>query len=296
MDTNVLPAVRHVDRITTKVDHGPTAQSDSSSIIIAPDNVRLIDPFLIMGEEWWRSPGFDWHPHRGIETITVVLDGVLEHGDSLGNSGLLEAGDVQWMTAGRGVIHRELAFRNERVHVIQLWLNLPAGQKLVPTRYQDLRAGVQAHYTEPGVSVQVISGASGPSIGPASNEWPILGLMLTLDPATTYQQVLPASYRAFAHVISGRLTVAGRPVRAGQTAWSDPVATDQTAASVVELATPDGGEQTKVMLFAGQPLGEPVVLGGPFVMNSRAEIEQAFRDYHAGNFGPIPRLARIRDR
>jgi len=200
------------------------------------------------------------------------------------------------MTAGRGVIHRELAFRNERVHVIQLWLNLPAAQKLVPTRYQDLRAGIQAHYTEPGVSVQVISGASGPSIGPASNEWPIFGLMLTLDPGTTYQQMLPASYRAFAHVISGRLTVADRPVRAGQTAWSDPVATDQAAASVVELATPDGGEQTKVMLFAGQPLGEPVVLGGPFVMNSRAEIEQAFRDYHAGNFGPIPRLARIRDR
>jgi len=198
MDTNVLPAFRHVDRIATKVDHGPTAQSDSSSIIIAPDNVRLIDPFLIMGEEWWRSPGFDWHPHRGIETITVVLDGVLEHGDSLGNSGLLEGGDVQWMTAGRGVIHRELAFRNERVHVM-----------------------------------------------------------------------LPASYRAFAHVISGRLTVAGRPARAGQTAWSDPVATDQAAASVVELATPDGGEQTKVMLFAGQPLGETVVLGGPFVMNSR---------------------------
>jgi len=108
--------------------------------------------------------------------------------------------------------------------------------------------------------------------------------------------MLPASYRAFAHVISGRLTVAGRPVRAGQTAWSDPVAADQAAASVVELATPDSGEQTKVMLFAGQPLGEPVVLGGPFVMNSRAEIEQAFRDYHAGNFGPIPRLARIRDR
>jgi redox-sensitive bicupin YhaK (pirin superfamily) len=200
------------------------------------------------------------------------------------------------MTAGRGVVHRELAFRNERVHVMQLWLNLPAAQKLVPTRYQDLRAGVQAHYTEPGVSVQVISGASGPSIGPASNEWPILGLMLTLDPATTYQQVLPASYRAFAHVISGRLTVAGRPVRAGQTAWSDPVATSQAAASVVELATPDGGEQTKVMLFAGQPLGEPVVIGGPFVMNSRAEIEQAFRDYHKGDFGPIPRLARIRDR
>jgi hypothetical protein len=81
MDTNVLPAVRHVDRITTKVDHGPTAQADSSSIIIAPDNVRLIDPFLIMGEEWWRSPGFDWHPHRGIETITVVLDGGLEHAE-----------------------------------------------------------------------------------------------------------------------------------------------------------------------------------------------------------------------
>jgi redox-sensitive bicupin YhaK (pirin superfamily) len=296
MDTNVLPAVRGVDRIIAKVNNGATAQTDNQNIIIAPDNVRLTDPFLIMGEEWFSSPGFDWHPHRGIETVTVVLDGVLEHGDSLGNAGLLEAGDVQWMTAGRGIIHRELAFRNERVHAMQLWINLPAARKLVPTHYQDLRAGVQAHYTEPGVSVQVVSGASGPSVGPATNEWPILGLLLTLDPTTTYQQMLPASHRVFAHAVSGRLTVAGRPVRAGQTAWSDPVAADATAASVLELATPDGGEQTRVILFAGQPLGEPVVAGGPFVMNSREEIEQAFRDYHRGKFGPIPRLARIRER
>ena len=296
MDTSVLPAVRHVDRVTNKVDHGATAQADSSSIIIAPADVRRIDPFLIMGEEWWRTPVFDWHPHRGIETISVVLDGVLEHGDSLGNSGLLEAGDVQWMTAGRGVIHRELAFRNERVHVIQLWLNLPAAQKMAPTSYQDLRAGVQARYTEPGVSVQVISGAVGSSVGPATNQWPVLGLLLTLDPATTYQQMLPASYRAFAYVISGRVRAAGRPVLAGQTAWSDPVTTDPAAASLIELATPDGDEQTKVMLFAGQPLGEPVAIGGPFVMNSQAEIEQAFRHYHGGSFGPIPRLARIRER
>lgn len=296
MTSHAVPAVRTVDRIVSKTYNGPNAQSDDNWILIAPGDIPRTDPFLIMGEDWFSSPGFNWHPHRGMETITLVLDGVLEHGDSLGNSGVLEPGDVQWMTAGRGVIHRELAFRNERVHIMQLWVNLPADRKFVPTNYQDLRAGVQSRYVEPGVSVQVVSGTTGLAIGPATNHWPILGLMLTLDPGTTYRQVLPANHRAFTHAISGRLTVASRLVRAGQTAWSDPVTGHRDDATTLELSTPDGDEPTRVILYAGQPLGEPVVAGGPFVMNSVAEIEEAFRDYHAGKFGPIPRLARIRDR
>ena len=95
--------------------------------------------FLVLSEDWFSTPGFEWHPHSGLETVTLVLDGVLEHGDNLGNAGALDTGDIQWMTAGRGIIHRELAFRNERAHTLQLWVNLPGELKMAGTRYQDLR-------------------------------------------------------------------------------------------------------------------------------------------------------------
>jgi redox-sensitive bicupin YhaK (pirin superfamily) len=281
-----------VDRIRTKVVLGPDAQVDAKAIIISPEDVAATDPFLVLSEDWFSSTGFQWHPHRGVETVTLVLDGVLEHGDSLGNAGALEPGDVQWMTAGSGIIHRELAFRNEHAHTLQLWVNLPADRKLVPTRYQDLRAGGHAVHTAPGVSVAVVSGGFAEVAGPALNHWPVLGLLLTLDPGTDYPQLLPADHRAFAYVLSGAVTIAGRPVEAGQIAWSDPVA-DHPAATVLALRTRERDERTRVMLYAGRPLGEPVVAGGPFVMNSKAQIQQAFADFHSGKFGDIPRQARL---
>jgi redox-sensitive bicupin YhaK (pirin superfamily) len=230
--------------------------------------------------------------HRGVETVTLVLDGVLEHGDSLGNAGALEPGDVQWMTAGSGIIHRELAFRDEYAHTLQLWVNLPADRKLVPTRYQDLRAGRHARYAAAGVSAAVISGRSEGVTGPAANHWPILGLLLTLEPATRYAQLLPADHRAFCYLLSGRVSVAGRRLEAGQIAWSDPVAVGDGTTSLT-LVTPAGDERTRLMVYAGRPLCEPVVAGGPFVMNSKAQIQQAFADFHAGRFGDIPRQARL---
>ncbi|MFC3499599.1 pirin family protein [Micromonospora krabiensis] len=275
-----------------KVHIGPTATSDHSALIIAPGRDAWTDPFLLMGEELVNQPGFEWHPHRGLETVTLILDGALEHGDSLGNAGVLGPGDVQWMTAGRGIIHREVAARSERAHILQLWVNLPASQKFVPTRYQDLRAGEHAMHTEPGVLVQLISGESGSACGPAVNHWPILGMLITLDPRTAYPQVLDGDQRAFAYVVSGRLTIAGRTVHAGQTAWSDPVSR-QGDPTTLTLATGDGDEQTRVMLFAGRPIGESVYASGPFVMNNRAEIEQAYRDFHSGKFGRIPRHTRL---
>ena len=283
---------RRVDRVLDKVDIGPTAMSDHSALIIAPGRDAWTDPFLLMGEELVNQPGFDWHPHRGMETVTLILDGALEHGDSMGNTGVLGPGDVQWMTAGRGVIHREVAARAERAHVIQMWLNLPSDKKLVPTGYQDLRAGRHAVHTEPGVLVQVISGQAGAARGPAVNHWPILGMVVTLDPRTEYRQVLDGGDRAFAYVIEGRVTAGGRTVRAAQVAWSDPVSR-AGAPSSLTLATGDADERTKVLVFAGRPIGESVVASGPFVMNTRAEIEQAYRDFHAGKFGSIPRHTRL---
>ncbi|WP_127506429.1 pirin family protein [Actinoplanes solisilvae] len=292
MTTQTTPVTRKVDRVNDKLNLGATPMSDSSSMIIPPGNDTWTDPFLVMGEELMNRPGFDWHPHRGLETVTVLLDGAMDHGDSMGNTGVLEAGDVQWMTAGRGIIHREAATRSDNAHIIQLWVNMPADQKMASTRYQDLRAGMQAVHTEPGVLVQMISGTTGAARGPALNHWPILGALITLDPRTDYRQLLAGDERAFAYVISGRLTIGGRRLRAGMVAWSDPVARPNEP-TTLELATGDGDEQARVMLFAGRPIGESVYASGPFVMNTRAEIEQAYRDFHSGKFGSIPRHTRL---
>jgi hypothetical protein len=251
----------------------------------------LTDPFLLLAEDWFSRSGFQWHPHRGLETVTLVVDGVLEHGDSLGNRGALVTGDIQWMTAGRGIIHRELAFRNERAHVLQLWVNLPRELKLVETRYQDLRAAARPVIELPGVRIDLISGNVNGTQGPALNNWPISGAMILLEPNWSHEHVLPARDRAFFYVLSGSITIAGRLVRAGQIAWSDPL--PGATASVIRLSAGDGEQPNVVMVYSGQPIGQPVVMGGPFVMNSEAEIAQAFADFRAGRFGDIPRQARL---
>jgi hypothetical protein len=153
-------ADRTVARVETKTHLGPDAQVDNKNLIITPRRPELTDPFLALVEDWFSTPGFDWHPHRGLETVTLVVDGVLEHGDNVGNAGALTTGDVQWMTAGRGIIHRELAFRDERAHTLQLWLNLPAERKLTDSRYQDLLAARRPVVELDGTRVDVISGTA----------------------------------------------------------------------------------------------------------------------------------------
>jgi redox-sensitive bicupin YhaK (pirin superfamily) len=282
-----------VSRVTTKQHLGPDAQVDDKALVIAPMDPSLTDPFLLLSEDWFSEPGFEWHPHRGLETVTTVLDGVLEHGDNLGNVGALQPGDVQWMTAGRGIIHRELAFRNEHAHTLQLWLNLPARAKMVDTRYQDVLAATRPRVTLPGVVIDVVSGAIAGVTGPALNHWPVQGAMVTLDPGVSTEYPLPADHRAFVYVVSGEAGIAGKTVRAGQTAWCDP--SGSTAAeSLLQLAAAERDEQTKVLVYSGRPIGEPVAMGGPFVMNKRTEITQAFADFHAGKFGAVPRQARLK--
>ncbi|WP_343244725.1 pirin family protein [Streptomyces sp. SID11385] len=286
--------LRTVDRIVTKARLGPDGQVDDKALIIGPHRPELTDPFLVLSEDWFSSPGFDWHPHRGVETVTMVVDGALEHGDSAGNAGVLTTGDVQWMTSGRGIIHRELAFRDERAHTLQLWVNLPAHRKLTTPRYQDLYASGRPVIDRKGVRIDVISGEVDGVTGPAINQWPISGAVITLEPGQRCAHVLPGRDRAFLHVLAGSPAIAGRVVEAGQTAWSDPVRDTLASSITVETA---GRETTAVvMAFSGEPLREPVAVGGPFVMNTRAELTQAFRDFHSGAFGDIPRQARLKYR
>ncbi len=286
-----MSSTRVVTRVEDKVRLGPDAQVDDKAIIIMPRDPRATDPFLALAEDWFSEPGFEWHPHRGIETVTMVLDGVLEHGDNAGNAGALKPGDIQWMTAGRGIIHRELAFRNEHAHTLQLWVNLPARRKMVETGYQDLRVSSRPQATMPGVTVDVVSGTVAGVTGPASNQHPIQGAVLTIDPGSALDYAIPAPHRAFLYVLEGTVTIGKRDVREGQVAWSDPVA---GGASSLRIMANDGDVPARVLAYSGAPLREPVVMGGPFVMNSRAEIERAYQDFHAGRFGPVPRQARLK--
>ena len=285
---------RTVVRVETKTNLGPDAQVDNKNLIITPQRPELTDPFLALVEDWFSTPGFDWHPHRGLETVTLVVDGVLEHGDNVGNVGALTTGDVQWMTAGRGIIHRELAFRNERAHTLQLWLNLPAASKLTDSRYQDLLAARRPVVERDGARVDVISGAAEGVTGPAVNHWPISAAVLTIEPNREYRHFLPGRDRAFAYVLAGRVTIAGRPVGEGQIAWSDPVGPAEN--SVIRIETGDGTTPSQVLLYSGEPIRQPVAVGGPFVMNTADQIEQAFSDFHSGKFGEVPRMARLRYR
>jgi redox-sensitive bicupin YhaK (pirin superfamily) len=282
---------RTVTRVDSKVHFGADSQVDDRNVIIAPTDPARTDPFLLLSEDWFSTRGFEWHPHRGVETVTLVLDGVLEHGDNLGNVGALTAGDVQWMTAGRGIIHRELALGNEHAHTLQLWVNLPAHLKMVDTRYQDLRAETRPVITRAGARIDVISSTLEGVTGHGLNTWPITGALVTLEPSTTYDHSLPGRDRAFFYVLSGEVEVDGRRVHAGQIAWSEPV--PHTAASSITLTTRSGDAPSVVMTYSGEPIREPVAMGGPFVMTTQTEIREAVRDFNAGKFGPVPAHARL---
>jgi redox-sensitive bicupin YhaK (pirin superfamily) len=291
MDPAPRAARRTVARVEDKIHLGGDAQVDDRNVVIMPVSPATTDPFLLLSEDWFSTTGFDWHPHRGLETVTLVLDGVLEHGDNLGHDGALAAGDVQWMTAGRGIIHREMAWRDERAHVLQMWVNLPAELKMVETGYQDLPQGTRPVVDHGGVRIEVLAGEFDGVVGPARPPRPVHGALVTLDPGQTYELGLPADHRAFVYGLSGQVAVAGRPVNAGQVAWSDPVAGARS--SSLSLATGPADRPSTVVVWSGRPIGQPVVMGGPFVMTSEAEIAEAFADFRHGRFGPVPRRARL---
>ena len=286
-----LTVERTLSRVSDRTRLGPDEQVDDKALVFTPSDPALTDPFLVMAEDWFSSPGFEWHPHRGLETVTLVLDGVLEHGDNLGNAGALEPGEVQWMTAGHGIIHRELAYRDEHAHTLQLWLNLPAAKKLTPSRYQDLTRAGMARLKAPGVAIDVHAGNVGGVGGGAETHQSVQGLVATIEPLASYDLAVPADHRLFAYVLSGSALIGGRRLEAGQIGWSDP--SDVEGETSLRLAAPDGDQPTRIMVYSGTPLREPVAFGGPFVMNEKAEIHQAFHDFHAGVFGAVPRSARL---
>jgi redox-sensitive bicupin YhaK (pirin superfamily) len=279
---NVTILQRSVARIDRpKVQTGMTPEHRVRPLIPSGDP-KATDPFLLLMEDWFPQGVFDRHPHRGMETVTYVVDGRLDHYDNYGNQGSLLPGNVQWMTAGRGIIHNEQPPDGVTVHSLQLWVNLPAADKMVEPRTQNLVAADLPLRREPGARIRVFSGKSGDVVAPTRNYAPVTMLEIQLEAAARVRQELPADYNAFIVVLEGDGLVGSEqsPVHAGDVVWL--TRTDDDGVSEVEIA--GGTAPLRALLFAGRPLREPVVAYGPFVMNTEEEIHQAYADYLAGRF------------
>jgi redox-sensitive bicupin YhaK (pirin superfamily) len=274
---------RDVARIEEALRFGADQQVTDKTIIIQPGRWATTDPFLALSEDWFKAPGgFAAHPHRGFETVTLVLEGQLEHRDNRGGHGVLGPGDVQWMTAGRGIIHSELPHGDEAVHSLQLWVNLPARAKLAEPHYQDLRGETAPLRRFRGGLARVYSGSSDNVIAETLNLYPVTMVVVDLDPGATFEQPLPSAHRAFALAQQGALQagLAPTPVLEGQTVWFNP--TNDIGTDVIRLTAAES--PARLIFFSAPPIGEPVEADGPFVMNTRAEIAKAIADYEAGLF------------
>jgi redox-sensitive bicupin YhaK (pirin superfamily) len=229
--------------------------------LIDGDDAAFSDPFLIMAEDWMPRGSFALHPHRGIETVTFVIEGLLEHFDNAGHSGTIRADDAQWMTAGRGVLHEENPPLGAIAHTLQLWINLPAAQKMTEPRYQDLVAGAMPVRREAGVELRVFSGRSADVTSATLNHVPVTMLDVRIEPEARCNHDLPATDNAFVYVLEGQLKVGGaqKPVKSGQLAWL--TRSDDQGPSELALTAEDAA--ARVLVFAGRPLREPVAFGGP---------------------------------
>lgn len=280
MTTHELMFVREVARIDDpKIAPGHVAGHRARRLIDG-QNAAFTDPFLVMAEDWMPRGAFPVHPHRGMETVTFVIEGSVEHSDSAGHGGIIHAGDAQWMTAGRGVQHEENAPEGTTAHTLQLWVNLPAAAKMTEPRYQRLAGSSVPVRREPGVEVRVFSGRSGGVTSPTLNHGPVAMLDVRIEPGVSFRELLPASDNAFVHVLAGapKIGDAGTLVQVNQLAWL--TRSDEPGSS--ELTLRSESTAVRLLIFAGHPLREPIAFGGPFVMNTQAEIRQAFANFRAG--------------
>jgi redox-sensitive bicupin YhaK (pirin superfamily) len=260
-----------------------------------------LDPFIHMDQmgEVEYAPGepkgTPWHPHRGFETVTYMIDGTFQHRDSTGGGGLITNGDTQWMTAGAGILHIErppddLVASGGLFHGIQLWVNLPAADKFTPPRYQDIRGGQVTLLRSPdgGAVLRLIAGDLAGHHGPGVTHTPITLVHATVARGAQLQLPWPPDFNALAYVLAGRGTVgsARQPVHSGQLVVFGPG--DHVVLGTQDTSQDSVAPNLEVLLLGGRPIREPVAQYGPFVMNTRAELAQAFDDYQAGRMGQIP--------
>jgi redox-sensitive bicupin YhaK (pirin superfamily) len=286
MNTDTLDTTLNAPRMVERLVAGE-ATSDGAGVkltrVLTNQLQRRLDPFLMLDAFGTDNPddyiaGFPSHPHRGFETVTYMIAGRMRHRDSAGNEGLLTNGGVQWMTAGRGVIHSELPEQEEgSMEGFQLWLNLPARDKMIPAWYRDIPTGDIPEAHVGGVTVRVIAGESHGVSGAVQRDAtaPVYP-DIHLPAGARFEQPLPAGHNAFVYVYRGGLSIGGTAVPVQRMA----ILANTAGADGVVLES--GDAPTRALLIAGQPLNEPIAQYGPFVMNTQAELRQAVEDYQNG--------------
>ena len=307
-DTLTLPRVSgpgptDTERPVRSVTTGPRGYEGEGFPVVrafAGVSAADLDPFVHMDQmgaveyEPGQPKGTDWHPHRGFETVTYMIDGRFAHQDSHGGGGLITDGATQWMTAGAGILHietppAELVESGGLFHGIQLWVNLPRADKFAAPAYQAIEgpAVTLLSSADGGALLRVIAGAVDGHTGPGSTRTPITLAHATIQPGAHLDLGWPRDHNALVYVLAGRGSVGpvGHPIRDGQLAVLGPGDRITVAA--------DGSQDSRspaleALLLGGRPIREPVVHYGPFVMNSKAEVAQALEDFHAGRFGTIP--------
>jgi quercetin 2,3-dioxygenase len=308
-NTLVLPRITAIDlqhavlrsvRSVTTAPRGLEGEGFPVRRAFAGVSLPDLDPFVHldqMGEVEYapgEARGTSWHPHRGFETVTYMIDGVFEHQDSNGGGGVITNGDTQWMTAGAGILHIErpperLVLSGGLFHGLQLWVNLPSRDKLVAPRYQDIRANKVSLLTSPdgGVLLRVIAGEVDGHPGPGITYTPISVVHATLQPGAQVDIPWRPDFNALVYALSGQGSVGAdrRPFRTGQLAVLG-------AGDAIRIASDRAQDSHTpafdVYLLGGQPIGEPVAWYGPFVMNTHEELARAFDDYKTGRLGTIP--------
>ncbi|MET0424453.1 MAG: pirin family protein [Actinoplanes sp.] len=262
--------------------------------------INELDPFIHldqMGEVDYapgEPKGTPWHPHRGFETVTYMIDGIMDHQDSLGGGGTITNGDTQWMTAGQGILHIEappeqLVMSGGLFHGLQLWVNLPRVAKMITPKYQDIRGREASLLTTPdgGSLIRVIAGEVAGHAGPGSTHTPINLAHVTLQPGAQLDLPWQPDYNALVYVLAGRGTAGAeqRPIEIGQLATYGPGDAIRVNADAAQDSNIGAME---LFIMGGRPIREPVAHYGPFVMNTQAELKQAFEDFQKGRLGVIP--------
>ena len=282
-----MAQIRNIRRVVTGSN-----QIDGAGVrlvrVIGGGDVEDFDPFLMLDAFDSRDPqdyvrGFPWHPHRGIETVTYLIAGDVEHGDSLGNGGHIRDGGCQWMTAGGGILHQEMPQASPRMLGLQLWINLPCKDKFAPPEYRDLSGDRILRVREPGARIGVISGRYGNTSGPTQGDYVKTTMLdVELEPQAEFRLPTELGDTLFVYVVEG----AGR--------FGDADRTVHGHCAVLfgdgdEFCARAAAEGMRFVLFAGRPLREPVAWGGPIVMNTREELEQAFAEIEDGTFIRTPK-------
>lgn len=262
--------------------------------VVSPEDFVLNDPFIMLADDHLdigdRNVG-EAHPHAGFETVTLILDGAIYDRDE---GGVIKAGEVQWMTAGRGIIHGENTATMGRVRLLQLWLTLPKDQRWTTPGFQVIDSGVIPVRREPGVEVRVYSGRSGSARSATRNHVPVTLAEIAMDVGASVDQDVPISYNGFVFVIRGSVRIGDDSTRlgTGQVGWLDRPRGEGT--SLVSIRA--GEEDARVVLYAGQPQGDPMVSHGPFIGDSRGDIARLYAEYRAGRFERMSHLARAANR